>query len=186
MDFSLAHRETLVSKWLWLNMNGNIIYHIPFTTQRSYGIHIQKRRQYFWKLEGILMMISCPQLSTSLSLSFRLHPVISLVMWEWWSRDNGMLSFHMRQEDSLQALTCFSTGERNASCYLHIPASQQLSVLHFLFIISSIFWFSLVPGQRLTELSQASLSITLRPVSVGEVVHCGFRQIHLFAVAAMH
>lgn len=105
------------------------------------------------------MMISCPPLSTS-PPSPLVHPVISLVMWEWWSRDNGMLSFHMRQEDSLQASTCFSTGERNASCYLHIAVSQQLSILYFLFIISSIFWFSLVPGQRLTELSQASLSVT--------------------------
>ena len=147
MDFSSAHGTRSLLRWLWLNVKGNIIYQIPFPPGRTYRTRIENRDNISGNWTVFLWWwFSCPQLSTSLSFLLLVHPVISLVIREWWSRDNGMLSFHMRQEESLQAVTCFSTGEKNASCSLHIPASQQLSILHFLFIISSIFRFFISAG----------------------------------------
>lgn len=146
---TVTTRETLVLKWFWLNMNGNVIYHMLI-----YGIHIHKGDH---KLEGILTMISCPQWTTFLSLSFRCTPLISLVMWEWWSRDNGSLSFYMRQEDSLQALTCFTTGERNASCYLPHPRASTVVSLTFPFHHQFHLW-SFISARAATHSTQSSIA----------------------------
>lgn len=53
-------------------------------------------------------------------------------------------------------------GDRNASRHLHM--SQQLSFLHFSFIISSIL-ISISARVQVRKLSQASLSITWIPIS---------------------
>lgn len=157
MDFFPRAAAIARSPWndFRLNMNGNIIYQVPSPARRSYGIHIHKGGNISgnWKvfLWWFHVLCSAP-LARSLPSA---NPVISLVMWEWWSRDNGTLSFHMRQEDSLQALTCFSTGEWIASCYLHVPRLNSCQSYILFSSPGSIFRVSLVPGRRLTELSQA-------------------------------
>lgn len=135
MDFFfLWHRDhTLVSKWFWLNMNGNLIDHIPFPHGGSYGIHIHKGdnisgnwKVFFWRFHVLCLAPLSPALIS-------VHPVISLVMWEWWSRDNGTLSFHMRQEDSLQTRTCFSTGGVNRFLLSPHPRVSTVVSLTFRF-----------------------------------------------------
>ena len=160
MDFSPPLAAAIArSPWndFRLNMNGNIIYQVPSPARRSYGIHIHKGGNISgnWKVFLWWFHVLClAPLARSLLSA---HPVISLVMWEWWSRDNGTLSFHMRQEDSLQALTCFSTGEWIASCYLHVPASQQLSVLHFVFI-TGFHLQSFISAGAATHRTQSSIA----------------------------
>lgn len=91
---SAAHHPKLC-RW---NMNGNLIDPVPFQRrpeEASEGVSAAH-------CDAILLEITHPRVRRLVCLRSA-HPVISLVMWEWWSRDNGTLSLHMRQEDSLWA-----------------------------------------------------------------------------------
>lgn len=156
-EFFVGSAIRNLSEWFWHNMNGNIIYYIP-PPLGDFSEHTYIKEKTFLEIEWDPcddFMSSAYSLSLSLFF-FLVHPVISLVMWEWSSCDNSTFLFHMRQEDSLQALTCFSTGESNASCHLlHLNSCQS-----YISLSSSVpSWFSLVPGHQLSEVIQALLSI---------------------------
>lgn len=77
--------------------------------------------------------------------------------------------------------------DRGEQRFLPSPASQQLSVLHFPFIISSILIF--ISAGAPTLRSHPSIAkYKIESCLSCEVVHCDFKhkQTHLFAIAAMH
>lgn len=109
-------------------MNGNLIDPVPFQ-RRANAVEEAVEGVSAADCEAILLEITRPRLRRLVSLRLA-HPVISLVMWEWWSRDNGTLSLHMRQEDSLRTPNG-GRGRRVASCYQ--AQFQQLPVEHVRF-----------------------------------------------------
>lgn len=114
----------------------------------------------FWKSQGILLIISCPQLAVFLLCTLLFH----FILWEWLRRDNGTISSYAKPENSSQPRTCFSTGDGEAACHLHIPASQLLSASRSPFIVFSILIF--ISAREATRAPLLSITFAVRICTV--------------------